>query len=439
MRVEFCSIASGYAKQYNEGVAQNEGAEMVVSGEEVGFSADEINEKLLECVLDEDHHGVVRLLEGGSNIWLDSAWAVCAEPERNPVIMAMTMAMSLDQYRCLDAFQEWFGDVHKWDFGGASMIHWAVEMKSPDGVRWCMRRGARLSDKIASETAPQLSSAWNMAVQMGDPEWLEDLFQISSEWMPPAELIKKDGSLPVSAIGVALFEWGRREAEERRRQDDSRSALQGAALAKRYKSCTRKLVKWGFQVNGTVRTIRFCSLQAARDLQDTANKGFYRPILWALYLEKKLLHLEKRGSASWHPSRLIMECAGEDFDIRWKDALYSIGFKESEKNGFWAIAALRSLKNDFTSQTIHSMKIEGPLKDIPGAIIESLEKTGLPRNKWPFHGQEYDFLPRAFSDFVSLQNDPESRIYELWGERFVIAEGAPLEASSLPHRTASRM
>lgn len=282
-------------------------------------AAEETNDALLLAVRQGDARGVRRAIEEGAGAWLGSPQSRSADPSVNPVLAAL---LGFDGSRCLDAFDQFFGDVRSWGFERWLPIHWAVAGKSEDAVRWCLR-GREQDLGVAEEASEGRSvrrSALAICVEMGDPEWLARALGAAAEaGCDMSALIREDARSEPCALGVALWEWAGalREGRPKARCDDA-------------KACALALVAAGFGADS--RMMPASKLVGARALADPKN-----PKNAAMAPAARLA--AKLGKGSGGP----FARAGAALDADWAESLAACGLRETSSDRFGAAASERLL------------------------------------------------------------------------------------------------
>jgi hypothetical protein len=378
--------------------------------------ADETNARLLEAVRSGCGREARRALEEGAGAWLSSRWAHNEDESSNPVLLALTVAGGLD---ALDEMDDWLGGVCDWSMGRWKPIHWACASRHAEAVRWCLDRGASLSDQEKpSERSFLARSALAIVVQIGDSDWLMELLRMvrglgAEKW---SQLLRQDGRGPggVSAIGTALFQMAQADL-------DSPGGESG-----RWRRCARLLARCGFQPDTASVVAAKLAGALAPDVDPPGDARMLRP---AVDLALALGSGESDEPGAPTTGSAPFDRAGWRLDAEWRESLLACGFEEGV-HGCWGQAAASRLlasfeirMDSFSPQTC---------RRLAKAMDDSFSRAGVPVGERPMRGLEGEFLDWMAQD--SRQRLPAS----FWLERLALARAARTPASQTdrwPERT----
>jgi hypothetical protein len=351
---------------------------------EVEPSSSQINDEMLMAVASGDTWSLRRAIERGASIWLGGPECQSDDPLLNPALAALLSPFGA---QCIEEFDSFFGDMRNWTHGRWNSAHWAVATKNEPVLAWAL--GGRSNKRWNGESGLSLldaeqssdsaiggarRSALALAAQMGDPQWLRRVIEISAErGADAAYLAKRDTWGSVSSLGVALFELA----------DGLRQGQSSKELAGR-EACVKILFEMGFSPDSSkAPAAKLCvALALPNPGQKALNKSMARAAKMALAM----------GSGAWEEQKPagLYEAAGMALDLDWARALDLCGLSEPE-DGSFALGASKRLLSDLrecSESGSWDWATKHKAGEVPERIAASLRAAPLPLSTSPLAGHE---------------------------------------------------
>ena len=345
--------------------------------------ASQANDRLLEYVRRGDSRGIFCELENSASLWLGSVESLSDDPNVNPILAALLSPLGLNT---LEAFDRFFTDIRKWNYGKWNLVHWALAAQSSEALDWALNSRTRLLHhdqswrdifQVEHSEPPSVQrTGLAIAAQMGDPDWLLHVIKTCITSGASLDIMTQmDRNSQVSALGIALFEWAIK-AKEGASQD----------VLNRQQSCITLLHQMGFSADSfKTPAIKLCVALALHDPKHPLNTHLGRAACMASECGSGTKHLGVNLG--------MFESAGFSFDPEWAQALMYCGLAQHSQDSF-LLGLSKRIFHELQEENYSFFKNHSfpKINNIISHIQISLNETRIDPYSTPLVGLEHECL-----------------------------------------------